>query len=143
MKYTGHVIFNFLILSIFLIIHQDIHILNTQQLLLFVIGFSVGTIYLTPDLDINSEASNKSGLLFLPIRKLTTHRGIIHKWFIGSSIIILYVLFIITILIYAIFGVDGINEFMLQVIKYNKEIIILIIGVVTANILHVFLDKIT
>lgn len=143
MKYISHVIFNSLVLSFFLILHHEYTVLTTQQLLLFVTGFFIGTIYLTPDLDIRSEPSKRSGILFIPFKKLTTHRGITHKWFTGAIVIILYVFIISIILIWIISGNTGINTFISQLIKFHKEIFLLIAGTVTANLLHIFLDKIT
>ncbi len=143
MNYVNHIIFNSLVLSLLLILHHEHTILTTLQLFLFVIGFFIGTVYLTPDLDIKSEASKRSGILFLPFKKLTTHRGISHKWFTGSIVIILYTFLISIILIWIIFGTDGITTFTTQLIKYNKEIFLLITGMVTSNLLHVFLDKVT
>lgn len=137
MNYKGHLVANFLILSLFLIFHQSYTLLTVPQLLLFFCGFILGSFVLTPDVDI------RKGILFYPLRKLSKHRGITHNWFIGYIVILLYILFLFIITTWFIGGIDGVFEFITKIMGYNREIIISISGVLVSNLLHIFLDKIT
>lgn len=136
MNYKEHLIANFMILSLLLVLHQAHPVLTIPQLLLFITGFSLGSFYLTPDTDI------RNGILFYPLRKLSKHRGITHKWIFGTLVIVIYLLIIILIAIWIISGMDGENRFISLIIIYHKEILLSILGVVLSNLLHIFLDKI-
>ncbi len=65
---------------------------------LFILGFIIGTNYITPDLDINSTPSNH--YIWYLYKKISRHRGKTHSLLFGFLLPIIYLISIILITIY-------------------------------------------
>ncbi len=140
MKYTGHVIFNFLAILFLTIIYQTNPILTQPQLIIFLLFYFIGTILINPDLDINSSASNKLGLITYPYRKIFHHRGISHHWFYGIITRIIYFLLIFLIIFIVFFGAKPLPEIVTILINYKLEILLATIGLFLSNLFHIAAD---
>lgn len=142
-KYTSHILFNFSLLIILFIIYQRYSFpLTEQQLILFLLSYFIGTVYLTPDIDTRSEASRRCGISCTPYRWFFTHRGISHHWLYGILTRIIYVLLIIGLLIFFISGLPEINTFINTLLSYKIEMLFIITGLFLSNLFHIILDTI-
>ncbi len=114
------------------------HYLNIIELGIFIISYTIGTNYLSPDNDTKSTPYNKNKLLWYPYRKLSTHRGTSHT-IIGIFIRLLYV-FVIIIIISLLFNqFDVLIDFLMNIklIYYT----LFIAGITASNMMHILLDK--
>lgn len=136
-----HIIFNFIIFALISILHVKYPVLSLAQYAIFTLFFIIGTLVLNPDLDTKSEASRRCGLLCKPLRKITKHGGICHKWAIGTIVILIYVFVILAIGVIIIFGIDGLISLIKQALSHKAEIISGAGGVFIANFLHLLLDR--
>lgn len=148
-KYASHIIFNLIILCILFILYQYTSTsLTTLQLVLFLTFYVIGSVILTPDLDSKSEAARRCGIACLPYRKIFKHRGASHHPFYGVASRILYVAALALIVLWLLwmfgwkFSIDG-NTALNFMILHIKEIGVAGTGLFIANLLHIFLDKIT
>ena len=140
--YNTHRLFNYIIfiVAVLVVYYSGILHLSLVQLLVFGLGFYVGTEFVTPDLDIDSSAYKRWGrlrFLMLPYKWLFKHRQSSHNIFYGAIVRILYIGAIIAVSYYLIF-----RSFPLENILYPIQIIIFLGGIIVANALHVILDGI-
>ena len=105
------------------------------------ISFLIGGLYLSPDLDTQSNCTQRWGIfkiIWLPYRKNITHRSLLsHSPIIGSSIRILYLMspFLIFSWEQTLDFLDFLN------INYRRELITSLISIEASNIIHLILDK--
>ncbi len=143
-NYTGHLILNFMALSTLYILYVQHPFLTTIQLSLFIIGFFIGTVLLTPDIDLKSEPARRCGIACTPYRKIFSHRGFSHHWFWGTITRVIYVLIIIGLLA----GLVFILKLPLPlpdttvVLTHPFEILMVVAGLFLANVLHTVVDAI-
>ena len=135
-----------------LILLVTIYFIVTQNYLIpiFILGFIIGTNYITPDLDTASTPYRKHKWLWYIFKKSSNHRGMSHNIFLGVIIKLIYLTIIILSVIY-IFGIflDDKNllwktvERTIELSKiYYIYIISLISGMVISNGIHIIQDKI-
>jgi uncharacterized metal-binding protein len=144
-SFSNHLIFNMIILTLFIIYLRDHPIITVMQTFIFCIGYFIGSVMLTPDLDTKSEASNRCGILSVPYRAMFKHRGMSHNVILGVATRILYFLIIIAIIvgILGLFTRQNLLMVLRIVMKYKLEILIFIMGLFFSNLFHIVLDKIT
>lgn len=139
-NYSSHLILNFFALSGLYVLYVQHPFLTTIQLAMFIIGFFIGTVFLSPDIDIKSESARRCGIACTPYRKMFSHRGVSHHWLWGTVTRIIYVLIIIGL----ITGLVYVLKFPLPditiLLQHPIEIITLIIGIFIANLLHTVID---
>lgn len=121
--------------------------------LFFIIGYIIGTNWLTPDLDVNSKPSNH--IIWSPYKKLSKHRGKTHMMIFGFIFPLLYITIIIVIIIGVIAFVVGYvvndNELIIRFAegsvelctKYYKYILAFIGGICVSNTVHVIQDRVS
>ncbi len=137
--YNTHRIFNYVIFAAIVALawYESI---NPKQLMALGIGFYIGTNFLTPDLDTESTAIKRWGRLkifFLPYKWLFTHRQSSHNIVYGAVVRILYISLIMLVLYYVLF-----KSFPSGTVFFSVYILLFLIGIITANALHVLLDAI-
>jgi uncharacterized metal-binding protein len=147
-SFSNHLIFNMIILILFIMYLRDHPIINVMQTFIFCIGYFIGSVILTPDLDTKSEASNRCGILSLPYRAMFKHRGMSHNVIFGVTTRILYFLIIIAIFfgilgLLGLFTLQNLQMVLRIVIKYKLEFLIFVMGLFFSNLFHIVLDKIT
>ncbi len=114
------------------------------------IAFFIGGLWLSPDLDTNSNSLKRWGLLKLvwwPYRKLIPHRSFLsHAPFLGTtfrllylSVIALMIRFVINLLGYDIPFISMVNVKSL-IEKYPQQLIAIIVGVEASAWLHLIQD---
>lgn len=135
--YNAHRIFNYAILIAIAALawYESI---NPKQLLALGIGFYIGTDFLTPDLDTESTAIKRLGMLkilFLPYKWTFTHRKSSHNIIYGAVVRILYIGLIMLVLYYILF-----KSFPSGTVFFSAYILLFLIGIIIANTLHVLLD---
>jgi uncharacterized metal-binding protein len=140
--YNSHRLFNYIIFiaSAFFLYSKNIIHPDTGYLLAIGLGFYIGTEFITPDLDTNSAAYKRWGnlkILMLPYKWTFKHRQSSHNILYGSIVRIFYISVIILAFYYLIFRSLS-TELDLSPV-YG---IIFLMGIITANALHVILDKI-
>ena len=128
-------------LSALYILYVQHPFLTTIQLSLFIIGFFIGTVLLSPDIDLKSEPARRCGIACTPYRKIFSHRGISHHWLWGTVTRILYVIVIIGVLA----GLVSILNLPLPditiVLKHPFEILMVVVGLFLSNLLHTITDR--
>lgn len=140
--YSSHLIINFLFLSGLYILYVQHPFLTTVQLAIFIFSFFVGTVVLTPDLDVKSEAAKRCGIVCVPYRKIFRHRKLSHHWLWGVVTRILYVLILLIVTGAVVWALKVQLPEMLWVLRYPFESFLLIAGLFIANLLHIISDMI-
>jgi uncharacterized metal-binding protein len=137
-----HRIINYLALSIFLVINFYFGLEKDYEIIIIFMGsYVLGTEIFTPDLDTDSKAGQRLGILSFPIRKLSRHRGLGHNIFIGwflKAVYILLVLIIICIIILTL----GYNIYWILDYIDIKIIGAFLTGLFLSSGVHIIIDKI-
>jgi uncharacterized metal-binding protein len=140
--YNTHRIFNYIIFIAiaFILYSENIFTLSPGILLAICLGFYIGTEFVTPDLDVNSAAYKRWGrlkILMLPYKWLFKHRETSHNIFYGAIVRIMYISVIILGFYYLLF-----KSLPTELDLSPFYGVIFLIGIISANALHVILDKI-
>ena len=135
-------ILNFMALSALYILYVQHPFLTTIQLSLFIIGFFIGTVLLSPDIDLKSEPARRCGIACTPYRKIFSHRGISHHWLWGTVTRIIYVLVIIGLLTGLVFALKLPLPDITVVLKHPFELFMIVLGLFISNLLHTVIDAI-
>ena len=140
--YNRHRLFNYIIFFSIAFFLYTGNIINLRPGLLLAVslGFFIGTEFVTPDLDIDSSAYKRWGklrILMLPYKWLFKHRQSSHNIFYGAIVRILYITVIILGFYYLIF-----KSFQTELDLSPVYGIFFLLGIISANALHVILDKI-
>lgn len=147
-NFAMHRIINYFALIVgFLILLQLSYAYNLLELIFFTMGYILGTELITPDLDITSRAYNNWGLLkifWYPYKLIANHRGESHT-IEGTILRLLYAVFIIfliySIIVYAMFGQVSFGFLISLIDSLNLwSLLIIVLGVVVANVTHVVVD---
>ena len=147
-NFNTHKIVNFIVfilITLFLFYYNFLNYLYP----LFFLGYYIGTIYITPDLDINSKPSNSK--IWWIYKKLSNHRGKTHSLIYGFLFPIIYLLFFIIGIVYIVGIAIKDSDLFINFIKNSLilininyiYIIVFLTGILTANGIHILLDKIT
>ncbi len=138
-SYNTHRIFNY---SLFIATAAVLYVLKTPVLnltmLAFIVGFYVGTDFITPDLDTESSAIKKWGrlkILWLPYKWTFKHGQSSHNIVYGAVVRILYISIIILGVYYLLF------KSLPQTMFSSVYVFIFLSGIIIANALHVILDS--
>ncbi len=141
-SYTQHKLFNYLVfiavLSALVYYRWELMRSHFVLMLFFSIGYYIGTAYITPDLDTDSSAYKRWGLLrvlWYPYKVLFKHRQSSHSILLGAVVRIIYITIIILILYYLLSGT-------LPSFGHGIDMAAFLLGIVIANVLHVALDKV-
>lgn len=139
--YNNHRIFNYLIFIVisYFLFSRNIVQFSPWSLIAIVTGFYLGTEFITPDLDTNSTAHKRWGrlrILMIPYKWLFKHRNTSHDIFYGAVVRILYIGIILLGFYYLIF-----RSFPSSLTFSPVYVFIFLSGIITANALHVILDK--
>lgn len=141
-NYETHCIFNWVLLVVLAAIASQYYDVDFRYLV-FGIGYIIGTVYITPDLDTNSSVYNP---LWYFYKLLFTHRGLSHNIFVGFITRLIY----LGLVLYGIWY--GLNYFfhvpsnIIEAAKllYDQDTAILLVeGLAVANGLHVVIDVIS
>lgn len=140
-----HTKINLLSLPIVLFMLVSYGITNFDFLLTFVIGFLVGTFFLTPDLDTHSNAYNKWGLLrifWYPYQAVMPHRSFLtHTIIIGDFIRILYMLIVFSPFLFLL-NATVLDGRLLDIAKEHElALVTFVMGVIAASTLHIIADQ--
>ncbi len=138
---TNYFVLICIIISLFIFFHWN------DLVPLFIIGFIIGTNYITPDLDINSKPSNHK--VWWLYKKMSNHRGKTHSLVYGFIFPLIYLCIITFGIIYLIgYFMDDkemIYRFVERIIELSKLYYIhfgsLIGGICVANGIHIIQDK--
>ncbi len=135
--YNVHRLFNY---TVFIGISLLLYVWNIdlKQFLALSAGYYIGTEFITPDMDTDSAAINKWGMLrvlWLPYKWLFRHGQSSHNIVYGAAVRILYLSIIILSVYYFLF-----KSLPLETIISSAYVFIFLIGVIIANGLHVILD---
>ncbi|ENQ3106996.1 Uncharacterized metal-binding protein [Bacillus sp. 491mf] len=141
-----HTKINLVSLPIVLFMLVSYGLTNFDFLLMFVIGFIVGTYFLTPDLDIHSSAYRKWGLLrifWYPYQTVMPHRSpLTHTIIIGDLIRLLYMLLVFSPFLYVL-NKTVLEGKLVEIAKVHEvEIFTFVLGVIAASTLHIVADSI-
>jgi uncharacterized metal-binding protein len=139
--YNTHRRFNYAVLIIISILFyfKNILFFDLPQFLILVAGFYAGTEFITPDLDIESKAIRRWGVLralWLPYKLLFKHGKSSHNIIYGAVVRLLYISLIILGVYYLLFRAIPSN---IMILPFDY-ILILFTGIIIANALHVMLD---
>lgn len=140
--YNSHRIFNYLsfLVILYILYSREFIQPGIGPLAAAVIGFYLGTEFITPDLDTHSTAHKRWGrlrVLMIPYKWLFKHRQTSHNIFYGAVVRILYISIILLGFYYFIFRTIP------SPLAFSPiYVIIFLSGIITANALHVILDKI-
>ncbi len=137
--YNKHRFFNYVIFiaAAFLLYILGIPV-SLKQFLSFSAGYYIGTDFITPDLDIESKAIKRWGvlkILWLPYKWMFKHGQSSHNIVYGAVVRILYISFIILVIYYILF-----RSLPPQTIISSVYVFIFLIGIIVANALHIVLD---
>lgn len=140
-----HTKINLLSLPIVLFMLVSYGITNFDFLLTFVIGFLVGTFFLTPDLDTHSNAYNKWGLLrilWYPYQAVMPHRSFLtHTIIIGDFIRILYMLIVFSPFLFLL-NATVLDGRLLDIAREHElALVTFVMGVIAASTLHIIADQ--
>ncbi len=137
--YNSHRVFNYIIFVLIAALFYSVRCLRTEYLLVTGFGFYIGTELVTPDLDTDSTAYRRWGrlrLIMLPYKWIFRHRQSSHAVFYGAIVRILYICIIILGLYYLLF------KSLPPAFKISPSYgIAFLAGLITANALHVVLDR--
>jgi uncharacterized metal-binding protein len=143
-SFQTHRIFNYLLFIIGCLILNYIDLFNIYVMIVFGIGFILGTEFVTPDLDGESTPSQRLGILWLPYRIIRKHRGVSHNYLLGFIERIVYLFVLISAIILLIK-----RDVYISFIKFIIDpaimavLFVMIVGIAIANGLHIFLDGVT
>ncbi len=138
--YNTHRVFNyltFLVISV-LLFKLQVVITDMKLFLALGVGFYIGTDFITPDLDIESKAIKRWGRLkfiWLPYKWLFKHGQSSHNILYGAVVRIMYFSIIILGLYYLLF-----RSLPPETMISSVYVFIFLIGIITANALHIILD---
>lgn len=135
---SHHIVNNLAIIAIAYILLSDKYI-NIIEFIIFFVGFTIGTDYLSPDLDTKSTPYRRNKVLFFPYKYLSKHRRLNHT-FVGTFFMLLYISILVIILALLTSQLELLTNF-----AYNisiKTYMLFIGGILSANILHIIIDKV-
>ncbi|SNQ62717.1 DUF2227 family putative metal-binding protein [Candidatus Methanoperedens nitratireducens] len=138
--YNTHRVFNyltFLVISV-LLFKLQVVITDMKLFLALGVGFYIGTDFITPDLDIESKAIKRWGrlkVIWLPYKWLFKHGQSSHNILYGAVVRIMYFSIIILGLYYLLF-----RSLPPETMISSVYVFIFLIGIITANALHIILD---
>ena len=140
--YNRHRIFNYIIFIAiaFVLYSENILSFPPGMLLAICLGFYIGTEFVTPDLDVDSAAYKRWGrlkILMLPYKWLFDHRKSSHNIYYWAIVRILYISVIILGFYYLIF-----KSLPPELNLSPVYVIFFLLGIISANSLHVILDNI-
>jgi len=136
--YRTHYVVNTLTIVIISIYTLFYHYLNIIELGIFIVAYTIGTEFMSPDVDVKSTPYNKNKLLWYPYRKLSKHRGISHS-IIGIFIRLLYVSAIIIIISLLFNQFDVLIDFLLNIKIMHYALFIS--GITLSNVMHILIDR--
>tara|TARA_Y100000034_G_scaffold131368_1_gene191951 strand:- start:684 stop:1151 length:468 start_codon:yes stop_codon:yes gene_type:complete len=146
MKYREHILGNlFLLTAVFWFNDHYLIIFPTSvQYFVFIIGFVVGTFFITPDLDIYGSRASKAwdGFRFIwyPYSKCFCHGKISHFPIVGTFTRLSYLGFVLVFVVYLLSEYAGLPISVSVFRVYRWELLILLGGILFANFGHVLLD---
>jgi uncharacterized metal-binding protein len=143
-SFKTHRRFNYLLFIIGCLVLNHFNMFNIYIMIVFGIGFILGTEFITPDLDGESTPTERLGILWLPYRIIRKHRGVSHNYLRGFIERILY-LFVLVSVIILLIKTDAYISFLKFIIDpaIMAVLLVIIAGIAIANGMHIFLDKIT
>ena len=109
-------------------------------MILFALGYWIGTEYITPDLDTNSKAYRRWGILriiWLPYKLCHKHRGVSHSIGLGAAGRIVYFAVVVFGLYWIVCGYQPDVTRVLESI----DMLVFLAGIAAANAGHILLDR--
>ncbi len=139
--YNTHRRFNYVVFVIIAVLFyfSNLIFFNLAQLFALGAGFYVGTEFITPDLDIESRAIKRWGVLrtlWLPYKLLFKHGKSSHNIVYGAVVRLLYIGLIILGVYYLVFRA---LPYKMMILPFDI-VLTFITGIIIANALHVMLD---
>jgi len=141
-SYNVHRVFNYVIFTatavLFYILNISVIDVDLVKLLVLIVGFYIGTEFITPDLDIESTAIKRWGklrIIWLPYKWLFKHGQSSHNIIYGAVVRILYISLIILGVYYLLF-----RSLPPETMLSSVYVFIFLAGIIIANVLHVILD---
>ncbi len=148
-----HEIFNLLLYV------PAVAILPKDELIPFSAGYFLGTFLLSPDIDLSFSRPAKRWkflrFLWFPFWVFSRHRGLTHVPILGSMVKLLYLSSVIVFIYFVILGLFSLigftpkaylnfnpMEFLNEFLR-SETGFYFVVGVIVADILHIFLDFIT
>ena len=143
-NYINHILTNFALALIILFFYQKNPFLTDTQLALSLLGYFIGTVILSPDVDSKkSKASQKCGIICKPLTIMSKHRGMNHHWLYGTLLRILYIIMIVSFILAIAYGLPVVSDFINILLKYKLEMLSVAGGIFISNLFHIVLDTIT
>ena len=128
----------FVLMTIDAIFYINPTLASLKSIMLFNIAFLFGTLFISPDLDVNSSVYKRWGLLkwlWWPYRELMKHRQKSHSFFWGPVLLIGYLLIFTLPYFYN-------NLSMESVIGYSQFIEIPVLALIIVIYSHIVADKV-
>jgi len=144
-SYSSHLIFNFIALSAFLIYLQEHPILTPLMTFFTVIGYFIGTCFLTPDLDTpKSKPAQSCGVICKPYTIMSTHRGMSHHvvWGIVSRIVYAMLVVLAFVGLFGLVTTESAGAMVELIVQYRLELGLIAAGLFFSNLFHILLDEI-
>ncbi len=142
-SYLNHILSNFALALILLFFYQKNPFLTDTQLGLSLLGYFIGTVILSPDIDSKkSKASQKCGIICKPLTAMSKHRGLNHHWLYGTLLRVLYIIMIVSFILAIINGIPSVTIFINILLDYKLEMLAIVGGVFVANFFHIITDTI-
>ncbi|MBO9129970.1 metal-binding protein [Bacillus sp. 165] len=139
-----HTKLNLIALPVIIVLLFSYGYTSKSFLLFFTIGFIIGTYFLSPDLDIRSASYRKWGLfriIWYPYQVIMPHRSFLtHTFIIGDLIRLLYLLFVLSPILYFA-NKTVLNSELVSIVESNKTLIFnFVTGVMSASAVHIIAD---
>lgn len=128
-----------LLIAVMITLYIDLEHIYEIYMLIFSIAYIFGTIYLSPDLDIDSRIYDRWGplkILWYPYKKAFKHRQASHHLILGPVSLIGYLVFLILIIIYILIFVGVISPNLLDI-----RLLAVGVGLIVAIEIHILSDK--
>ncbi|MCX9009754.1 MAG: DUF2227 family putative metal-binding protein [Candidatus Methanoperedens sp.] len=141
-SYNTHRIFNYLVFLVISVLLYKSNVFITNLGLYFILGagFYIGTDFITPDLDIESTAIKRWGvlkILWLPYMWLFKHGQSSHNILYGAVVRVLYISLIILGIYYLLF-----RSLPSEMMVSPVYVFVFLTGIMAANALHIVLDAV-
>ena len=137
-----------------------LYFVPSEYTLYFAGGYVAGTFLLSPDIDLPHSRSSKRWKIlrcfWFPYQALFSHRGLSHVPVLGTFTRILYLVFILIFLYFALIGILSFwnrevasslasldIQALLKDVLSGEEALYVVLGIICADIMHIVLDWIS
>ncbi len=134
-----------------------LYFLPKETYISFILGYIIGTFFLSPDIDLKHSKPTKRWkllrILWYPYQKKSKHRGLSHTPIFGTFIRLFYIMFVFTviyIILYLIFSnywkeglelLQSINPLaLIEGHAYKEWVFYFVLGLLASELMHIVAD---